>query len=715
MSQATDYTIDNSTGANVRSDINTVLGAIATNNSGGSDNGSIQALGFFANTSTSKLQLKNAAGNAFINLRGFDGTLPLPDGSASSPSLFFDDDTNTGVFSSAADNFDIATGGTVRFNINGSITKISDILDTTVVRRQVQNSSVHLAGGNNTNDGANIALYGSTHSSQANNIQFRASATNTMKLDSSGRLLIGTTSSREVGSFTSALQISGSTNNASSFSIVNNVNDANPALILLAKQRSGSVGGTTIVQDGDEVGAIRFIACDGSDIAHRVAQISCEIDGSPGTNDLPARLVFKTTPDTSTSALERMSIDNAGGVLIGVEANSTGTTAKAKLSIDCDDINAVGALGDASKYGLVFLNSPTTGESNGIGFFNDSGSTCGGAILHQDAGSGNIGHLIFYTSSTSDTPLERLRIDKSGNIMMGTTTEIGKFTVRGANSSGSAAYGVTNSGKASEGIDVGSATVGDGNFGGAISFGCGGNGRSGIAAVQTGSDDDRNGLVFLVHPSTAGTDNAHECARFMADGFLKAKGNAASYQNVGVGYHELVGDTAHDVVAKIQHKSSTGYGLQMLMNHANSSIYALAVRDYSSGNTDKAFIRADGDLENANNSYTGISDVKLKENVVDAKSQWDDIKALRVRNFNFKESTGHSTHKQLGLVAQEAELVCPSLVKSQPDLGENNENLGTETKVLKYSILYMKAVKALQEAQTRIEVLETKVAALESA
>ena len=54
MSQATDYTIDNSTGANVRSDINTVLGAIATNNSGGSDNGSIQALGFFANTSSSQ-------------------------------------------------------------------------------------------------------------------------------------------------------------------------------------------------------------------------------------------------------------------------------------------------------------------------------------------------------------------------------------------------------------------------------------------------------------------------------------------------------------------------------------------------------------------------------------------------------------------------------------------------------------------------------------
>ena len=67
----------------------------------------------------------------------------------------------------------------------------------------------------------------------------------------------------------------------------------------------------------------------------------------------------------------------------------------------------------------------------------------------------------------------------------------------------------------------------------------------------------------------------------------------------------------------------------------------------------------------------------------------------------------------LGLVAQEAEAVCPSLVKSVPDQGPENEDLGTETKVLKYSILYMKAVKALQEAQTRIETLEAKVAALE--
>ena len=126
MSQVTDYNVDNSTGANVRADINAILDAIRTNNSGGSDNGSVGALGFFANTSSSKLQLKNAAGNAFINLRGFDGTLPLPDGSAASPSLFFDDDTDTGIFSGGANQFQITTGGAQRLKLDGTEVVFND-------------------------------------------------------------------------------------------------------------------------------------------------------------------------------------------------------------------------------------------------------------------------------------------------------------------------------------------------------------------------------------------------------------------------------------------------------------------------------------------------------------------------------------------------------------------------------------------------------------
>ena len=129
--------------------------------------------------------------------------------------------------------------------------------------------------------------------------------------------------------------------------------------------------------------------------------------------------------------------------------------------------------------------------------------------------------------------------------------------------------------------------------------------------------------------------------------------------------------------------------------------------------TDRFIIWSDGDVDNHDNSYGGTSDVKLKENIVDAKSQWDDIKSIKVRNFNFKTDT--PSDKRIGVVAQEIETVCPSLVDEHPDTDENNQDLGTTTKSVKYSILYMKAIKALQEAMAKIETLEAKVAALEAA
>ena len=115
----------------------------------------------------------------------------------------------------------------------------------------------------------------------------------------------------------------------------------------------------------------------------------------------------------------------------------------------------------------------------------------------------------------------------------------------------------------------------------------------------------------------------------------------------------------------------------------------------------------DGDVVNTNNSYGAISDIKLKENIVDASPQWDDLKALQVRNYNFKEG---QTHTQIGLVAQEAELVSPGLVSESPDRDDEGNDLGTVTKSVNYSVLYMKAVKALQEAMERIETLEGMVA-----
>ena len=116
----------------------------------------------------------------------------------------------------------------------------------------------------------------------------------------------------------------------------------------------------------------------------------------------------------------------------------------------------------------------------------------------------------------------------------------------------------------------------------------------------------------------------------------------------------------------------------------------------------------DGDVYNTDNTYGQISDQTLKQDIVDAASQWDDIKQVKIRKFRFKDNPTAPLH--IGVVAQELETISPGLVKEQFQNGED----GDKVKSVKYSVLYMKAIKALQEAMAKIETLETKVAALEA-
>ena len=157
-----------------------------------------------------------------------------------------------------------------------------------------------------------------------------------------------------------------------------------------------------------------------------------------------------------------------------------------------------------------------------------------------------------------------------------------------------------------------------------------------------------------------------------------------------------------------QASTSADNGIEMGISAGSSALktifrgrHSATVGSFATG-TVSFNVYANGDTENINNSYTAISDITLKENIVPASSQWDNIKGIEVVNYNFKEETGHQTHKQLGVIAQQVEEVSPGLVK------DGEEGL----KTVNYSVLYMKAVKALQEAQTRIETLETQHADL---
>ena len=82
----------------------------------------------------------------------------------------------------------------------------------------------------------------------------------------------------------------------------------------------GTKSSPAVVQSGDALGVITFNGYDGTDYASEAGQIWCEVDGSPGENDMPGRMLFKTTPDGTAAPETRMSIKSDGKIGIGTES-----------------------------------------------------------------------------------------------------------------------------------------------------------------------------------------------------------------------------------------------------------------------------------------------------------------------------------------------------------------------------------------------------------
>jgi len=138
-------------------------------------------------------------------------------------------------------------------------------------------------------------------------------------IDSSGRLLVGTSSAR--GSL--RLQVEGTDLNGSAITTTRNSNDASPPLIGLKKSRGTATGSYTSVQNNDRCGVVAFYGADGSNDI-QLAQIDAYVDGTPGANDMPGRLVFSTTADGASSPTERMRISSNGTILFVKTAQSFG-------------------------------------------------------------------------------------------------------------------------------------------------------------------------------------------------------------------------------------------------------------------------------------------------------------------------------------------------------------------------------------------------------
>ena len=167
-----------------------------------------------------------------------------------------------------------------------------------------------------------------------------------IRIDSGGRLLVNNTSSTSPDGFDSIIQVNAD-NHEGSITIGRHTANANGPALVFQKSRSGTATpGTGVVSDNDVLGTIRYYASDGTDRNSYAASISCEIDGTPGGNDMPGRLVFLTTADGSASSTERLRITSSGSVGIGTDTPGAvlevfDTTSNTILNVKSGDAGAV--------------------------------------------------------------------------------------------------------------------------------------------------------------------------------------------------------------------------------------------------------------------------------------------------------------------------------------------------------------------------------------
>jgi hypothetical protein len=428
------------------------------------------------------------------------------------------------------------------------------------------------------------------------------------------------------------------------------------------------------------------------------------------------------------AALKRFQVGSDGdGVTVGGALVVSGATTANTLSA-----TAVNATGTVTFSGSVILSGTTTANTFSTDLITEKTSAAGvtidGVLLKDNGvvtGAGTVSAPVYSTTGDLNTGIffpaadtiafaeggaEAMRINSSGNVLIGATATVGgsKFLVAGASSSAPAVI----QGASSQGSYL--------DF-----YNNGATSTSTRFRIGQGFASASDEIALLYNTANAamvfGTNNT-ERARITSSGVL------------------LIGTSLALGGSKLCVSESTNASETVYFDNTNASFTQRVISINASRNTtngtytfiscsisnvaEKFRVLDSGNVQNSNNSYGSLSDVKLKQDIVDASSQWDDIKGLRVRKYRLKSDP--DGFMQLGLVAQEAELVSPGLVEEHPDYEEvevtdeegnvttERQATGTTTKAVKYSVLYMKAVKALQEAMERIETLEAKNDALEA-
>jgi hypothetical protein len=481
---------------------------------------------------------------------------------------------------------------------------------------------------------------------------------------------------------------------------------------------------------------------------------------SAGTAAAPS---ITTTGDTNTGiffpaadtiaftegGVEAMRIDSSGQVGIGTSSPAYKLDVRGSGNIiSWSDGTTPGVLYSAASYfGLT-----NSAQTNGF-FVNPSGAFC--------------------TIATGGS--ERARIDSSGNLGIGTSSPTEKLHVAGAlrvtgaqttagtgvyldqtsGTGGVSVYGPDNSTQGTFRIYTATANGGTGST--KLTLDTSGNLGLGVTpsawnsawkAIQAG-----NGAAFQGQNNSASVVHVSGNAYIDSGGVYRYIGTEGAQRYRGYeGAHEwftAASGTAGNAISFTQAMTLTAAGALLVgtttasnrilytkgagvnneyfssFENTNSStplgldIFYSAVAPNSTGSqfldcrdtgATRLQLRSNGGLANYSANDVNLSDERTKKDIVPLGSMWDKFKAIEIVAFKYKDQTHEDNN--IGVIAQQVESVAPEFVDVD-GFGDTPED-GVPLKTVYTTDMYHAAIKALQEAMTRIEQLEAKVAALES-
>ena len=485
-----------------------------------------------------------------------------------------------------------------------------------------------------------------------------------------------------------------------------------------------------------------------------LAQIQASHDGT--ADDEKGDLIFSTNDGSDgNTPTERMRVDSAGNVGIGTSSPSAPTEIVATSSGAATDLLHLRNNATASSTGgtIKFVNS-TAGNSNS-----------GSAEITAIRTGTNTGELTFSTSNSSATITEAMRIDSDGNVGIGTTSPTdlltlnattpaldflssgtGKATILSGSGGALAFYtGGVFSGSGSERMRIDSS----GNLGigttsptelltvrGAAHFGKTAIETSGDTPVIIKSDADHQALHIEENSGAESWQIGVD-----ADGDLNFHNSGSATPSATI---LDSGDLCVGRTGPITFSANSSNGVVLKPNRLDVSASGVAritqIRN-TSGTLDRFYNNASvvGSISctTTATSYNTSSDYRLKENVTDVTDGITRVKQLAPKRFNFIADTDDTTVD--GFLAHEAQTVVPEAVtgthnevetwtQEEIDAGDAPDNTSAgdnkldgdgNTIPVYQGIDQAKLVPlltaALQEAIAKIETLETKVAALESA